>query len=166
MKDIPNYEGKYAIDENGTIWSYPKASMKGLRTLKPRMRKNGYQAILLCDGKKVNSFYIHRLVAMTFLGNIEGMDVNHINGNRADNRLENLEICNRAKNIQHGFWVNKNSRAKLSHTEYLEVKRLHEIGTKQTEIAKQFSVSKQIVNQIIKNKTYTNSKIALEYGVN
>jgi len=166
MRDIPNYEGKYAVTENGEVWSYPKHTRKDMILLKPRKRKNGYQALFLCDGKNVESFYVHRIVAMTFLGNIDGMDVNHINGNRADNRLENLEICSRAKNIQHGFWVNKTGRAKLSYEQHLEVKKMHEVGKKQTEIAKQFGVSKQIINKIVKNRTYTNSKISLEYGVN
>ena len=39
MKDIPNYEGKYAICENGDIWSYPKCTMRDMRMLKPRIRK-------------------------------------------------------------------------------------------------------------------------------
>jgi hypothetical protein len=166
MKDIPNYEGKYAVKEDGTIWSYPKAYMKGLRMLKPRIRKNGYQAVVLSDGKETKSFYVHRLIAMTFLGKIESKDVNHINGNRSDNRLNNLEICDRSKNICHGMWVNKNGEAKLTHEESLEVKRLHMVGKKQTEIAKQFGVSKQVINHIVKNRTFKNSSIALEYEVN
>ena len=164
MKDIPNYEGKYAICENGDIWSYPKCTMRDMRMLKPRIRKNGYQAVVLCDGKETKSFYVHRLVAMTFLDSIEKLDVNHINGNRSDNRLENLEICNRSKNICHGYWVNKNGKAKLTHEQSLEVKQMHQVGKKQTDIAKHFGVSKQTINQIVRNKTFTKSSIALEYG--
>jgi DNA-binding XRE family transcriptional regulator len=165
IKDIPNFEGKYAVEEDGTIWSFPKGTMKNLRKLKPRMRKNGYQAVVLCDGNKTHSFYVHRLVVMTFLGLVDKMDVNHKNGNRSDNRLENLEICTRSKNICHGMWVNKNGEAKLTHEQSLEVKRLHMVGEKQTNIAKKFGVSKQVINYIVKNKTFKNSSIALEYGV-
>lgn len=87
----------YAISNIGNV--------KNLRTgyiLEPSIRKDGYKSVLLSkDGKKM-SIRIHRLVAQYFLGNSEGKpDVNHINGIKHDNRVENLEWCTKEENMTH-----------------------------------------------------------------
>jgi hypothetical protein len=64
----------------------------------------GYKRIILrIDGHKKNHF-VHRLVAMTFLEKVEGKNfVNHINGIKTDNRLENLEWCTISENTKHAY---------------------------------------------------------------
>jgi len=114
------------------------------------------------DGKTIDCT-IHRLVAKTFLDCVDGLDVNHINGNRSDNRLINLELVTRSKNLAHGMFVNKNGIAKLTHEQAEEVKRRVALGERQVDIAKEFNVFKQTINQIVRGTGYKNSKIAMQY---
>ena len=64
--------------------------------------KNGYLQVALCQKTK-QTFYIHRLVAETFIPNPHGLkEVNHINENKHDNRVENLEWISKKNNINYG----------------------------------------------------------------
>lgn len=96
------------------------------RILTPTISKHGYAVISLTnpDGTKTRS--VHRAVVETFIGDIpEGMVVNHLNGDKLDNRIENLEITTRSRNTKHayenGFANGKsgedNSMAKLTNLE-------------------------------------------------
>jgi DNA-binding XRE family transcriptional regulator len=102
-------------------------------------------------------------VAKTFLDCVDGMQVNHINGNRIDNRLVNLEMVTSSQNYLHGMFVNKNGIAKLTHEQAEEVKRRVALGERQVDIAKEFNVFKQTINQIVRGTGYKNSKIAMQY---
>jgi hypothetical protein len=63
---------------------------------------NGYATIYICDGESQRAFNVHRLVALAFLGVIPGKnDVNHIDGDKNNNRLVNLEWCTRIENMAH-----------------------------------------------------------------
>ena len=98
MKDITNYEGLYAVTENGEVFSY-----RSKRFIKPFLRKNGYlQVILVKDGIK-KAFKLHRLVAQEYLCNPDNKEeVNHLNENKTDNRVENLAWATRKENMNHG----------------------------------------------------------------
>lgn len=63
----------------------------------------GYCLVNLYKDGKGKTFKVHRLVVTSFIGPIpRGMVVNHINENKLDNRLSNLEICTQKKNMNHG----------------------------------------------------------------
>ena len=160
MKAIENYEGRYSVDRDGNIWSIKRNAV-----LKPRIRKNGYAYVCLCKDGVAKDFIVHRLVAGAYLGDIENMDVNHINGNRADNNVANLEIVSRSTNLLHGMHVLRTKNAKLTHDQVGQVKRMVASGMTQTDVAKKFGVLKQTVNQIINGKGYINSAIVNEYQV-
>lgn len=86
MKDIKDYEGLYAVTEDGRIWSYRRKKF-----LKPIV-VNGYlQVHLYINGvKKV--FYVHRLVALAYLPNPNNFpQVNHRDENKQNNDVSNLE---------------------------------------------------------------------------
>jgi hypothetical protein len=162
-KDIPNFEGLYAVDIDGNVYAYPNLAHRNEKQLKPRLRKNGYLYVSLRkDGKTIDSM-VHRLVAKAFLDCVDGLQVNHINGKRADNRLVNLEMVTPSHNYLHGMFVNKNGIAKLTHEQAEEVKRRVALGERQVNIAKEFNVFKQTINQIVRGTGYKNSKIAMQY---
>jgi DNA-binding XRE family transcriptional regulator len=162
-KDIPNFEGLYSVDIDGNVYAYPNLAHRDEKQLKPRLRKNGYLYVSLRKDGKTIDCTIHRLVAKTFLDCVDGLDVNHINGNRSDNRLINLELVTRSNNLAHGMFVNKNGIAKLTHEQAEEVKRRVALGERQVDIAKEFNVFKQTINQIVRGTGYKNSKIAMQY---
>lgn len=98
-KDIVGYEGAYKISNSGEV-----LSVKKNKILKPFKTKSGYLIIGLIKQQKRKNYKAHRLVAMHFLLNPENKpQVNHINGNKVDNRSENLEWCTSSENIRHSW---------------------------------------------------------------
>lgn len=105
MVKIKNFP-KYYITNNGDIYSANYRRTGNIKKLTPYKCKNGYLYVILCDNKKRCHKTIHRLVAETFIVNKDKKsDVNHKNGKRTDNRVENLEWVTRRENIQHSFNV-------------------------------------------------------------
>ena len=99
-KDIKGYDGLYMISDMGEIKSLPKNHRYGskveriLKSGKTKKQRSGetYPTICLCKDGVVTEYKIHRLVAETYIPNPENKStVNHINGIKNDNRVENLE---------------------------------------------------------------------------
>lgn len=109
-KPIKDYEGLYEISNCGNIRSLSKIvnvsnqyNAKSTRIVKARNLKpiyNGmYYVVGLSKKSKIKQFFIHRLVAEAFIENNNNYNcVNHINGNKKDNRVENLEWCTKEYN--------------------------------------------------------------------
>lgn len=99
-KDIPEYSG-YQISSLGNVRSNKYGDW---RLLKPAVDGAGYLVVYLRKDNESVRFHVHRLVAQAFVeGN--GSDVNHINGVKIDNQMENLEWCSRSENIKHATRV-------------------------------------------------------------
>lgn len=97
-KEIQGYNGRYFISSNGQIKN------KYGKILKPWIR-NGYYTIGLMINKKRTNYYIHRLVAEYFLSNPDKHRnfVNHLDGDKLNNNVSNLEWCTRQENAQHAY---------------------------------------------------------------
>ena len=96
--DIKGLEGLYSVSSEGEVYSH-----KTNRILKQGMTTNGYKFVILrSDGQSINC-RIHRLVAEAFINNPQNKKtVNHINSNRTDNNIKNLEWCTHSENTKHG----------------------------------------------------------------
>jgi hypothetical protein len=114
-KDVIGYEGWYQISSNGKLRSvdrivtYPYGNsdrkFKG-RELSGNTNNNGYVCYDLYKNSKRKKFLSHFLVMMSFVRPKEGKeDINHINGIKTDNRIQNLEYCSRSFNMKHAFKI-------------------------------------------------------------
>lgn len=100
-KDIEGYEGLYQVSNLGNVKSLPRKGTKG-GLLKPVIKWGGYYGVALSKDGRTKWFRIHRLVLQTFkpISNPENFEGDHINRNRLDNRLENLQWLTHTENTR------------------------------------------------------------------
>lgn len=113
---IKGFEGRYEISNLGNVKSLPRFTCRGLRggkILKHILYKNGYYGVSLTGINSTRSavFYIHRLIAEAFVPNSYNKPcINHIDGNKRNNMISNLEWCTYAENNGHAVNVGLNAR--------------------------------------------------------
>lgn len=106
FKDIPGYEGLYKISNYGNIITIPRERVKG-GLLKTFVNKNnGYLYTRLYKNGKGKTVIVHRVVADVFLPKIDGKDfINHKDKNKTNNKITNLERCDRVYNNRYSMAV-------------------------------------------------------------
>lgn len=107
-KDIQGYEGLYQVSNLGRVKSLARLDTRGQRVsekiLKLGKHRAGYFRVNLYKNGKMKQYLVHRLVALAFIPNPENKEqVNHIDGNKQNNVIENLEWCTHSENIQHAY---------------------------------------------------------------
>lgn len=108
-KDIIGYEGLYQISNLGRVKSLPQKRVRGFCTFisKEKILKNiftcGYYRVTLWKGTSKNRHFIHRLIAIHFIENLNNHKIiNHIDGDSSNNAIPNLEWCTQRENSTHG----------------------------------------------------------------
>lgn len=110
-KDIEGYEGLYQVSNLGNIKSLKRKTWNGYifvqkedLILKPGLNAKKYLYVSLSKDNKTHTYRVHRLVAQTFIPNPENKpQVNHIDGNKSNNNVDNLEWCTNSENQIHAF---------------------------------------------------------------
>lgn len=110
-RDIPEFNGVYMISNRGRLLSKQRVinhrnSQRLLKekVLKTIINKKGYVEYQITHNSKHYNRLAHRLVAEAFIPRVEGKPmINHINGVKTDNRVENLEWCTNQENILHAY---------------------------------------------------------------
>lgn len=170
--EIPGYEDEYEISSDGEIRSKRNStSSKKLKVLKHYILPTGYLQTCLSKKGKQTKFYIHRLVLAAFLRPpIKGETVNHINGIKPDNRLENLEYMSREDNVRHGVYVlgfsksgTNHHNAKLTENDVLQIRLLAETQTHQS-ISTMYPISRANVTNIVNRRNWKHLDVLLTGG--
>lgn len=125
-KRVVGFENWYRVNDMGEVMSLHRDKL-----LKPSKVGAGYLRVSLFYHGKSHNKYVHRIVAETFLGEPNGREVNHKNGDKTDNRLQNLEWVTRSENVNHnyyelGYRVTPIYAIKLDNSEVLEFKSVEE----------------------------------------
>ena len=113
-KDIKGFEGLYQASNLGRVKSLKRPYGLKEKILKPGLAC-GYYQVQLCKNSKVKFYYVHRLVWEAFNGSIpEGLQVNHINEIKSDNRLENLNLMTPKENTNYGTGIERRSKKQIN----------------------------------------------------
>ena len=108
-KDINGYEGLYQVSNFGNVKSLHKYAGRTDRILSPGKTKRGYLGVYLFKNGKGKSLYVHRLVAQAFIPNPNDLsEVNHIDEDKHNNRVDNLEWCDRQYNVEYSMCISVN----------------------------------------------------------
>lgn len=189
MKDITGYEGLYAVTEDGKVWSYPKPCsstygiwLKPIANKSKRIKARDYVIWMvgLRKNSRVTRFLVHRLVATAFIPNPENLpQVNHIDGDPANNCVNNLEWCTGFENMQHAqdsgllnqftekSMANRSAQGKKNGIKAGQSRRMftmkeasqirdyrEESGKSCRAIAKEYGCCAGTISDICNNKTY------------
>lgn len=172
-KDIEGFCGFYRVSNYGRVKSiggWCGNAKRNEKIISISYTKDGYQKVRLIHGKSDKTCRVHRLVANAFLPNTNNKKtVNHIDGNKKNNNVENLEWADRSEQMYHAYKLglkkpiigcdNINSKLTPENIKYIRnnyVKRSRRFGT--VALGKMFNVSNRVIGLIVNNKTYKNVK--------
>lgn len=166
-RDVPGYESLYIVSNLGRVKRIlPAMGTWAGRLLSPSPNTQGYLRVGLTDRDgRMRSVQIHRIVAAAFLGPCPlGQEVNHKNGDRGDERLENLEYVTRSENLFHaarelgvkwGVGGEKSPNAKLTTAQVREIRSLWATGEHtQKQLSVAFGVSDVLISMIVNRKSW------------
>ena len=157
FKTIPSHP-RYEISENGVI-----RNKKNKKEKSQYLGSTGYYMISVSYNNKSNPLRVHRLLAETFINNPDSKPhVNHIDGNKTNNSLNNLEWCTHQENMKHAFSTGlannsktNNGMSKLNEFQSRVIKRLLcNNYLSQYKIAEVFNVSRSCILKIKLGKTW------------
>ena len=163
-KDIEGYDGHYKINKNGMIVSDKFAEIWS--PIKITVDKHGYPKVQLTKNGKSKAHFLHRLLAEAFIPNPENLhEVNHIDGDKTNYNLSNLEWVTRSENILHAFrnglhkpiCGSKNPLAKLTEDDVRYIRSHYKPRDKEfsaMELAKKFDLSKSTIYSLLWGQTY------------
>lgn len=170
-KPIAGYEGLYEVSNLGRIKSlgrFRRAKGEALtwmdeRIKAPSPQREGYLSAHLYREGRMSKRYVHRLVAEAFLQNpIDLPEVNHLDGDKRNNSLPNLEWSSRSDNCRHAIDTalykmakgEDSGNAKITELDVLEIRRLAESGTFHKDIASIYGIGRKAVTKIVNRQRW------------
>jgi len=159
-KDVVGYEGLYQVSNLGNVKSLGNEFSRKERLLKLSFQSKGYLTVVLQKDAKRKMVLVHRLVAEHFIPNIYNKpQINHINGIKTNNRIENIEWVSHRENLDHAINNDlilkgeKNKKSKLKDVDVIEIHSLLQKGTTTTkELSETYNVSYSTIDGIRTNR--------------
>lgn len=162
-KDIKGYENLYLVLTNGQVWSYHTHSY-----LEQQTDRKGYKKVRLYRDNEFKDFFVHRLVLSAFVPMPEGKNqVNHIDGVKDNNNLNNLEWVTGQENMQKAFEIGlekgkkgeEHNMAKLTNDDVIQIRtmyasRFNGAHISQRQLAKMFGVRQATIWGILHRKNW------------
>lgn len=159
-RSIPGFPS-YEVSDLGRVRRAARGNGTQPGRLVALTDRRGYRCVHLSEAGKPRRVGVHRLVAAAFLGPVEGLDVNHLNGVTDDNRVSNLEICTNLENIRHAFTTGlrnevgeANNRARLKAIDVLAIRRARAAGEQAESLALRYGVSRDAIYDAARGKTW------------
>ncbi len=168
-RPVQGYEGRYEVSNLGRVRSIDRFYTDAIgvtqrytgRVLRPVKAGAGYDTVVLSAKGVQRRVYVHRLVAAAFLEPQDGRrEVNHMNGNKTDNRAANLEYVTPAENKSHASRMgllavgSRNTQTKLKAEDVIEIRRLLAEGEYQRVIASKYGVCQTTIGDIHRSVTW------------
>lgn len=155
IEDFPDYE----ISNLGRV-------RKGSLLLKQQTTIKDYKVVRLYTEKQVKGLKVHRLVAFAFLPNpLNRNQINHIDGDKANNKISNLEFCTGSENVQHAIKLglmkppfksgSLNPRAKLTNQDVQKIRQMLSLKIPHSKIALVFNVCNSAISDIASGKNWS-----------
>lgn len=153
----------YFVSDSGFVKSYKKNKLNG-RLLTIHNHKDGYLTVDLSIGRKAYQKFVHRLVAEAFIPNPNNKkQVNHIDGDKRNNHVSNLEWSTRSENMRHAVRIglkkplkgSKNPAAKLSESDVLKIRKEYSLGgIGQIALGVKYGVSQAVISDVLLRKRW------------
>jgi hypothetical protein len=180
-RDVQGYEGLYQVSNLGRVKSLNREVTRKYKSgktstwiqkgkvLKAPLDISGYPRVALYKNYKSKFVFVHRLVAQAFLGSVkvtDDMQVNHMDGIKTNNYVDNLEWCTRSENMRHAHEIGVKKalkgeelwNSKLTEEDVREIKKLLDQGETGASIARRFSIHPMQVSSIKLGKAWAHVK--------
>lgn len=155
---IVNGFEEYMISDCGRVKSFKNGNEV---FLKPRVSRDGYLRVALRQGGKSKEFRVHVLVMKEFSNCIPKETINHIDGVKTNNNIENLEYATRSENMKHAYSMGLKKRVMsaciLSDEQVKEIRSIYIPKHKEYgmgALAKKYNVSNSTIDKLVRGKTY------------
>lgn len=162
-KDVNGFEGRFKISNFGRILSL-NGRLKRDIILTPSIDCLGYRALTLRKTPLKRKVRVHTLVGEHFLVNPHlkvRQTINHIDGNKLNNHVSNLEWISAAENCAHAVRIglynikgSKHPQAKVNEEQVLEMRKMHDEGYTSTQIANKFGISPRNTRDIVSKRLW------------
>lgn len=150
-KSIEGWENRYEVSNLGNVRNSKTKTLKIANS-----SNSGYLRLNFYNGSNIKRFSVHRLVAEAFIPNSENkLDVNHKDGNKQNNHVDNLEWVTRSENLKHAYKheLRKPSTQKLSLDDVKYIK-LNPDNLTRKELAERFNVTYWCICDIYQGKSF------------
>lgn len=154
-KSIKGYEDFYSISSMGRVKSFHSNKE---RFLKPSINSFGYYRVNLSNKGKIKQYRVQVLMAITFLDEHyreKKLQCNHIDGDKGNNRLSNLEVITKSENEKHAFRIglkshkgNNHNQRKINSDDAEEIRRLYKLGVDSRVLADKYGLTRGHIYKI------------------